>query len=303
MTTLNDLVQVTKRRVLSDLREETDTLGANVSSGATTLSLGANQTLGSIRAATILEVDYELFLVTSQPSSPASIPVSPGFLGTTTAAHTAGALVTVNPRFPNADIVKAINEDLDDLSSPTNGLFQMLEVTVTYNPVKVGYDLTGVNPANVIEIHEIRVQDYGPAAAWPLLKPRSYKVQRNADPSVFPSKIALEMYDTGFPGRPMRIQYKAPYTTPLVNPTDDVLNVTGLHTQAHDIPELGAALRLMEYRELKRSFSESQGEPRRAQETPVGSSLTADKGIMLRRTARIEAERSRLNQMWPKQWR
>lgn len=302
MTTLADMVVKTRRRSLSDLREETDQLGGNIGANAGSLSLKSGNQLGSIRAGAILEVDYELFLVTDA-TTPTAISVIPGYLGTTSAAHTANTLIAVNPRFPNADIAAAINEDIDDLSSPTNGLFQMREVTINYNPVIIGYDLTGVDPLQLIEVHEVRTHDYGPAQAWPVLAPRSYKVERNADPAVFPSTLSIKLYESAFPGRPIRVQYKAPYTTPLVNPTDDVQLVCGLHPQAHDIPELGATVRLMEYRELKRSFTEAQGEPRRSQEVPVGSSLTAMKGVAQRRENRIQAERSRLGAMWPRQWR
>ena len=302
MTTLNDLVQKVRRRTLSDMREEIDTLGASVGANATTLSLGAGQQLGSIRPGAIIEVDYELLLVTNAPNT-SSIMVIPGYLDSTSTSHTAGALLTVNPRFPFRDIIDAINEDIDAYSSPSNGLFQMKEVTLTYNPVVVGYDMTGLTDSQVIEVWEVRNLDYGPAKAWPIMVPSKWKLQRNADVTQFPSGMALEMYDSGYPGRPLRVQFKSPYTTPLVSSTDDVLNVTGLHTQAHDIPVLGASVRLMEFRELKRSFTEAQGEPRRAQEVPVGSSLTAMKGIMADREKRIAEERSRLERRYPRQQR
>src|SRR5581483_10778181 len=124
-----------------------------------------------------------------------------------------------------------------------------------------------------------------------------------ADPSIFPNGLALELYRPGFPGRPLRVQYKAPYTTPLVNAADDVQTVTGLHPQAHDIPTLGAIMRLVQWRELKRSFSEAQGEPRRAQEVPVGGAETSIKMITQHRTDRIAAERSRLDMQYRRQWR
>lgn len=299
MTTLADLVIRTRRRALSDLREETDTLGTAVFANATTLSLGGGQTLGSIRAGAIIECDYELYLVLNNPTSTNAVIVQPGYLDTTSTAHAAGALLTINPRFPQADIATAVNEDLDDLSAPVNGLFQMRVATVVWNPVIIGYDLVGVDPTQITSIYEVRVYDYGPSQRWPLIPPSLYKLQRSTDPAVAPSGLSIKIYGQGFPGRPVRIMYKAPFTGPLLNPSDDVFLITGLHTQAHDIPTLGAAVRLMEFRELKRSFTESQGEPRRAQEVPVGSSLTAMKGLDMRREKRIAAERSRLQAMYP----
>lgn len=298
MTTLSDLVIRTRRRVLSDLREETDTLGADILAGDTVMAIGAGQSVGSIRSGAILEIGYELVLVMNNPTGASGIEVQRGYLDTVPTAHSAGDLVSVNPRFPNADIATAVNEDIDDLSSPINGLFQVKEVTVTYNPVLVGYDLAGADPNDVMEVIEVRAFEYGPAQRWPIIPLSSVKLQRETDRAVSPSGISLKLYQAGFPGRPIRILYKAPYTTPLINPDDNVELLTGLHTQAHDIPQLGAAIRLMSFRELKRSFSESQGEPRRASEIPVGSSLTAMKGLQQLRAERISAEATRLDRIY-----
>lgn len=303
MTTLDKMVTVVTRRLLSSLKEETDVLGADVAAHANVLTLGSGSTIGSVRAGAIIQVDYEQFYVLSNPSTIGSINVQPGYYGSTPAPHKAGAIVTVDPRFPKSDLIDAINEDLDDLSSPANGLFQMNTVTLTYNPAVMGYDLTGVSPSQILEVWEIRNQDYGPAQSWPLVPPHMYKLERNADPSKFPSGLSIKFYATLNPGRPIRVQYKAPYASVLANPGDDVFTVTGLHAQAHDIPPLGAAVRLVEYREVKRSFSEAQSEPRRSEEVPVGASLTALKGIEQRRQLRIEAERARLEKMFPRQLR
>lgn len=300
MTTLADLVIAIQRRALSDMREEMNTLGAAITDTTTaTISLAAGQTLGSIQPGAYIQIDYEYMLVLSAPS-PSAIGVVRGFSDSQAATHLSGAVINVNPRFPAVDIIRAINEDIDDLSAPTNGLFQMLELTTTFIPVQQGYDLTGLNNDQVLEIWEVSAYEYGPARKYPLIPPTMWRLERNSDTSNFPSGLSLKLNQGGYPGRPLRIQYKAPYSVPLVNPTDDVKAVTGLHAQAHDIPVLGAPARLMQFRELKRSFSEAQGEPRRAQEVPVGSSLTASKGLMAYRDKRIADERSRLIKMYPR---
>ncbi len=296
MTTLGDMVTQVKRRVLSSMREETDHLGADINASVTTLSLATGESLGSITANSIIEMGYELMLVGDSPVA-SGIPVTRGYLGSTAASHTAGTVITVNPRFPAVDIIAAINEDLDDLSAPTNGLFQAKEVTLTYNPVIVGYDLTGAT--DIIDLLEVRVHEFGPFQKWPAVPLHKCKVQRQADTSVFTSGMALEFTGMGYPGRPIRVQYKAPFTASLAAATDNVLTVTGLHLQAHDIPPLGATYRLMQYREIPRSFTEAQPQARKAQEVPVGASLTAMKGVMQQRMDRIAAERTRLERMYP----
>jgi hypothetical protein len=307
VTTLADLVVEVQRRTLSSLREETDQLGGDINSSAADIQLASGQTLGSIGPGAILQIDYELLLVTGAPAASA-VPVQRGYYGSTPASHTANANIVVNPRFPAVDIIRAINEDIDDLSAPANGLFQAKEITLNYNPVLVGYDFTDANgggqvtSANLIDLLEVRVHEYGPAQVWPPVPLSRVKVQRQADTTQFPSGMALQFRGCGFPGRPIRVQYMAPYTTPLAAAADDVAAVTGLHPQAHDIPTLGATYRLMQFREIPRSFTEAQPQPRKAQEVPVGSSLTAMKGVMQHRLDRIAAERGRLNRMYPRSW-
>lgn len=306
MTTLNDTVLETYRRAMSSMREETNTLASGVGPGATALAI--NGSLGSIAPAAIVQVDYELFNVQSS-ASPQSIGVVPGYLDSSTAAHAEGAVVTVNPRFPAVDIIKAANETLDQLSAPTNGLYQAQTVTVTYNPVLVGYDLTDANtgvpvdPADFIDLIEVRVHEYGPFNKWPVVPLSQLQIVRNADTGSFPSGIGLIFMGGGYPGRPIRVVYKAPYNSTLANPADDVQAVSGLHAQAHDILTLGAALRLMGFREFKRSFTESQSEPRKAQEVPVGSSLTAVKLVMQLFESRVDDERARLDRQYRMAWR
>lgn len=308
MTTVARLVQEVQRRALSDLREETDTLGANISANAANLSLASGQPLGSIQPGAVLQIDYELFWVTSAPT-PTNIGLIPGYFGTTSVSHTAGAQITVNPRFPVVDIIKCFNEELDDLSAPSNGLYQVQEITLSYNPVLVGYDATDsvtgqpLDDSTFIDFIEVRAHEYGPAQRWPHTPLPKLQILRQADATQFPSGTGFRFDGQGYAGRPIRILYKSTYNSNLMFASDDVLGVSGLHSQAHDILTLGAAYRLMPWRELKRSFSETQFEPRRAQEVPVGSSLTAIKGIMQQRTDRIAAERARLDSMFRRNWR
>lgn len=296
MTTLNYLVNQVTSRALSGMREEEAELYQDMDDQVEIVHLPPGIPRRSMEPGATIQVDYELMRIISI-LDPATLSVERALLNSVATAHAAGATIVVNPRFPAVDVVSAINEDIDDLSAPTNGLFQMQTATVIFNPAVTGYDL-GVPPGQVIEAWEVRAWDYGSQQAWPLIAPTYWKLDMGADPKVFPSGVSIKIYRDAFPGRPVRIQYKAPYSTPLVDPTDDVELTTGLHSQAHDIPVLGAAYRLMQFREIKRTFTEAQGEPRRASEVPVGSSLTGLKGIQAHRTDRINAERERLNKIY-----
>src|SRR5205823_3419532 len=99
--------------------------------------------------------------------------------------------------------------------------------------------------------------------------------------------FAFFPYESGIIGQPLRIKYKAAFGQ-LTALTDDVLAVTGLHAEAHDIPPLGVIERLVPPREIRRNFTEAQSEPRRATEVPpgaVGQSATRISAYRMRRIA------------------
>ena len=308
MTLLVDMVTELQQRVLSSMREETNQLGVSIPENASSISLGPGRQLGSIQANSLLQIDWELFFVLGAQSA-SSIAVIPGYYGSTSTGHAAGALINVNPRFPAVDIVRAINQDISDLSAPTNGLYQPKELTLIYNPVMVGYDmtdaLTGVAATDeqFIDFLAISCQEFGPERRWPMIPRSKVRLERNANKVVFPSGLSVKIYYSAYPGQQIRISYKARFDGPLVNPTDDVEGVTGLHKDAHDIPPLGAMCRLMEVREFKRTFTEDQPQPRTATEVPVGASLTAMRQVLAHRQERIDAERIALQAAWAVQKR
>jgi hypothetical protein len=109
----------------------------------------------------------------------------------------------------------------------------------------------------------------------------------------FASGGALVIYEGGYPGQAIRVRYRAPFGS-LTALDDDVLADTGLPATAHDLPPLGAAVRLVAGREVKRNFTEAQGEPRRAEEVPPTATLQSSRELLRIRQQRIVAEQSRL---------
>src|SRR6185437_10071725 len=108
---------------MSGVREQTASLIADYTAGGETIQIGGQYT-PAIQAGTILSIDLEMFLVQATTTA-GSITVVPGYEGSTEADHEAKSIVYVNPRFSLFDIGVAINDDLRDLSSTTNGLGQI----------------------------------------------------------------------------------------------------------------------------------------------------------------------------------
>lgn len=283
--------------LMTGTRDSRNTLNGAISSTSATAFTFTYQ--GGVGAGAKLSVDLEDLYVYAAPSATTAT-VSRGDFGSTAATHADGALVLVNPRFTNAQILRAVNHELQALSSPANGLFQMKTVDLTYNASVDGYDLTSVT--DVIDIHDVRYQAIGPEQEWPVIDHHLWEHDRNLPAATFPSGQALMVRGYVDPGRTIRVRYRAPYTA-LAAVGDNVLTVAGLHAEAHDLLALGAAIRLTAGREIHRNFDETQGSTRRSTEVPPGANLGANRGLMQLRQKRIQEEASRLGVMFPRRVR
>ena len=72
------------------------------------------------------------------------------------------------------------------------------------------------------------------------------------------------------------------------------LSTTLLQPSAYDLPPLGAAINLMAGREIKRNFTDDQGDVRRAVEVPAGAVAASANGLKQKRQLRINTEKARL---------
>lgn len=289
MAIANDLVEETRRWLDSGSRPEMNRLTSTINSAAPSLDVGFG--LGSIVEGAMLSIDLELIYVWSSSSTTANI--QRGMLGTTPAAHTSGAIVYVNPRWSSFTIFTALNEDLGSLSSPVNNLFQIKTVDLTYSPAVSGYDLTAVT--DLQEVYDVRTDTYGPAKDWPRMT--RTLLARNQSTADFTSGLALQLFEGGYPGKQIRVQYKAPFTS-FVDLTSTVTS-TGLLATAADLPPMGAMIRLVAPREVKRSTTDAQPESRTAAEVPPGTSRNTAGGLMQLRQLRIREEAARLARQYP----
>ena len=293
----SDVIEKVRRRLLSGVREQVVTLTQDYVAGSNVLALGGTY-FNAIQPGTILSVDLEQFYVQSSTTA-GSVVVQGGYEGSTPADHTTGTMCFINDRFPRFDIGVAVNDDLLSLSSPSAGLGQILYEDVTFNPTYMGYDLGSTFDSVSSRILEVTYKIAPPVRSYPLIRRGDYRVLRNQnDPSIFPSGNGLIIYKTGYPGLPVHIQFLSPFN-PLVNLTDDLTTVAGLPPTMYDLPDLGAALRLMDPREIKRNFIESQPDPRKAPEVPPAATANSQVKLEKRRQDRIDEECDRIMRAYP----
>lgn len=289
MSTAGALLDRVSRQLLSGTVEERNKLATTVDSVDTSFVMSYD--LGGLRAGTVFEIDSELVYVWEATSGTKAVTVERGYMGTTAAAHTAGAIVTLNPRFPKAQMLEALNQDIDDMSSPLNGLFRVVSADVDYNGADRQINLTGAT--SIIDLLDVRLRYL--ATDYPVI--RKVRLQRDLPTSDFASGFAL-VFDESVMAGTLRVRYKAPFVR-VSTISDSLQSVANIPVTMEDILEMGVMSRMLSMREVKRNFIESQGDTRRSDEVPPGAMRDSFSNILRLRRDRIIAEAAKLARQYP----
>lgn len=312
MATLASWVESARSYLMTGLVDNINALTVAYTAGGTgAVTLNMTAPLTGIGPNTRISIGTNTFYIIATNSTAGTVTAYAGMEGTTDQNAALGALVRIGPRFTDAEVVAAINADLLDLSSPTNGLFQVATVAFLTSDATVGYDMVGVT--DLIDIIEVRshnttstYKDYG------LVDKVSWRLNRNADVADFPSGMSLQLVNPGASvtnsswGTTLlglgnvigvRVLYRKGFTQ-LANITD-AQSLTGLPATAYDIPPMGAAMRLIVPREIRRNFTEAQGDTRRAGEVMAGAVANSYRPLAALRQQRILAEATRLQSAYP----
>lgn len=293
MTTLQNLADETLRRLLPSQLDLTGLLVTTLTATTGTFSLeGPMVSANTVSPGMVFSVGLEVMYVTSWSQATLQASVIRGYSGSTPAAHTAGALVHINPTFTLFDVVSAINEDLMDLSGPQR-LYRVKTLTITYNPVFSGYNFPV--DTGYYDVLGVRYKIAPPTHNYPPIK--NWTVLPNMTDPTYPSGNTLVIYDAGWPGLPVHVWYATSFGT-LTTLTQTVQSVTGLPITANDLPPIGASIRLVQTREVKRNFIEVQPDPRKAVEVPPAAVMNSIKALQQFRLDRIDVEKGRLDRKY-----
>ena len=289
MSTGTVVINRTLRQLLSGVVEQKNKIASSVSVSDTTVSLSYD--LDGFRVGSVFEIDSELFYVWEANSGSKTLTVERGWNGTVPAVHSVGSIATLNPRFPRSQILEALNDEIQDLSSPMHGLYQVKFFDLDYNGSDMYINLPPVQ--NIIDLISVHVR----YLADEYIQIRKVKLVRDMPTDDFSSGYAIKFEQPARQGR-LRIVYKAPFT-PLSNESQNLSHFAGLPQSCEDIINLGTQIRMMAPRELKRNFTESQGDTRRADEVPAGAVAGSIQNLIRMRRDRITAEAARLTRQYP----
>ena len=289
MSTASALFERVNRQLLGGTIEEQNKLFTAINSSDTSIVLSYD--LAGLRAGSVFEIDSEMIYIWEAVSGSKTLTVQRGYAGTTAASHSAEAIVKLNPRFPKAQMIDALNQDIDDLASPLNGLFRVVTLTIPYNGSDRQINLTGAT--NVIDLVDVRLRFL--SDDYPYVS--RARLQRDLPTADFPSGFAI-VFDEPVMSGDLRVRYKAPFAR-VASPSDNIQSVAGVPESMEDILELGIMSRMLSTREVKRNFIESQGDTRRSEEVPPGAMRDSFVNILRLRRDRIIAEAAKLARQYP----
>lgn len=268
---VGEAVAQAKRHLGGD-KDRRNKLDAAVTATAEQLTLTYPTT---VSLGSILEVGAERLYVWDEAAG--TVTVERGFDGTDPAAHDAGDLVAVDPRFPGALLEMAA--ELEDLSA--EGLADMKQVTLTYDHVDHGVSLASL--ADRLGVYGVEVTRSS-SPRW--LSPREW----HEDESL------LRFYEPPEDGT-ARVYYWAPFAA-LGGPESD-LGATGLPSHAFDLLTVGTAVRLLAGKEAGRVDFESASGQRRAEEVAPGDAGRAARLLAAKRDQLLNAALARQERRWP----
>jgi len=272
MTTLQACIDEARDHLNTGQPDRVNVLATSIDNSPATVSVSFQHAVEGVAPGTRISIGLENMHVVGVSGTTAT--VIRAFNGTDISAHTAGDLIRINPQFPDSRIKKFINRCIEGL--PGDGLYRILDTEFTYTPSVSGY---GITAPNLLNVWRVRYDYPGPQRDWPLLAPQDYLVDENPNETDFPSGVQIVLRQGGYPGRKVRVSYKASFNT-LSALTDTLETTAGLHNSAHEIPAMGAALRCLYGRDIKRSFLNRQPEPRRQEEVPPGAASQAMRPLL-----------------------
>lgn len=241
----------------------------------------------AIRPGAYLCVDLEVVYVWTYNEATRVATVQRAMQGSTAAPHAAGALVQVQPRVSQFDVLTQIVHDID--SWPPS-LYQTATTTISGGVTTRAYDLPGTT--GITRILEIRRSRTGTS---PTLV-RKWRLDLNADTTTFPSGRSIVFPNGWDTGDTIEIVYAKPFDTSAVTLTTSLATI-GLTDSMKDIPVYGAAARLV--REAPRTETQPQGQARLADEVPPGHLGNTSAALWKKRDDRIHQEIARLRELYP----
>jgi hypothetical protein len=240
----------------------------------------------------LVQVDDELVWVSNIDRSAGTITIPPwgrGQQGSTSAAQSANARVTNNPRYPRARIRQTLNEVLLSLYP------DLFAVHTDETNTSVAYFLTYPLPADALGIVDARWQAIGPTKMW--IPIRQFRTDMRADTTAFPTGKTMDIYTPMVPGRTIKITYRGQFTSYTAD--TDLLTASGLQESGRECLVYGAVGRMLQAMDAARLELDSVEQGERFRITPTGAAGQAAARMFAMFQQRVQQERANLIAQFP----
>ena len=242
----------------------------------------------------IIEIDDELIWIDSYDRNSNTATVAPwgrGYNGTTPAAHSENARVTVAPTFPRIAIKRAINETIEALYPR---LYGFGNYEFNYNSIKNTYEI----PSYIETILNITYSTLGPSMEW---KPiRQWRQDGMASLTTFTSGNTLTVYDNIPAGRKIQVYYtKIPTSLESSSDSATFESVTGLQSSAKDVIIYGACYRLASFIDAGRMNYVSAEADQADTKIQYGSAASTSRYFLALYQQRLAEEQGKLQDLFP----
>lgn len=241
----------------------------------------------------VMEIDSELLFIEKVDLAANAITVAPwgrGFRGTTAAAHSANARVTMSPTWPRATVEREINNVIRGLYP---WLYGVTTTTLTYDINQFAYGI----PADVEKVLEVKVRVPGSQRNWERVRHWDYDMA--ADVTDFPTGKAVEILSAGIPDAAQVILVYAKRPTVLSAAGDVFSTVSGLQESAKDLVVLGACARLAPYMDAARLPAKSAAADELDQPRQLGTAVQLAREFRQQYTQRLLEEQKSLQERYP----
>jgi hypothetical protein len=255
--------------------------------GAADLLIGVSDTSAVSRG--IIEIDDEILYVKSNSSGTLTIePFGRGFKGTTAAAHTTGAMVSINPTYPRSIVSREVN---NTIRAVYPDLFAVKATNITTD----GNNWQYVLPA---DLDRVLLVD----AKWTVIdgwEPvREWDVTHSADTSDYATGKFLSLGAPWGAGVTIRVTYAAEPT--LLSASTDVFStVTGLPSSSRDGIVYGAAARLLPWLDTGRVPVETVMADLADANKPLGGAVSLAREMRQNYQLALRQEREQLLAKYP----
>jgi hypothetical protein len=265
------------------------TLTGAITSSSTTLTLNFGGNPGASRPNGLVEIDRELIVINTFDATTGTATTGSwgrGQRGTTPAAHAAGAMVTVRPRYPRKQVGDTINQVIRACCPPLFAPRDLAPIS-TGAFVGLGYEL----PEDTVRVLRVDATD-------PYLQPladrrvlRNWTVRSVAGTQLLevPDCEVFETLQVTIAASPGKLTADA----------DDFATVTGLAESCADAVVFGAIARLILGVDLARQQVTSVEAANRGDRIGVSSGMQVSRYYQALYTDRLTAEQNRLLQQYP----